>query len=78
MFIGVNFRSSETVKQLSAITNVSETHITIVLSTTLVTASVLQIPSICRKIGLFRQSPSAIISLDKVVVEFGLIPTPAI
>jgi hypothetical protein len=63
MFRGVNFLKIETVAELSDSVNTSATHMTIVLATRFVTASVLHIPSTCLNTGLFRQSPSEIIFL---------------
>ena len=56
-FRGVTVLRIETVAELNARVNTSATHITIVFSTRFVTASVLQIPRTCLKMGLSRHIP---------------------
>ena len=55
---GMNVRSTETVAELNETVNTRAAHMTAVFNTTFVTASVLQIPKTCLKMGLLRHRPS--------------------
>jgi len=76
IFRGVKFRRIETVAALKDNVNTSARHMTIVFSTRLVTARVLQIPRTCLNTGLLCHNPSIINFLFSDSASFILNPYP--